>query len=136
MKKILSMRKLTKTEIKTLTVRQFRVLRLRFLDDLFHLAEDVEKPDDLFLIRILEEARWLEILINKSTVSGSIEPVKVELNSQSTNETIEKKAVFIQTLKETSGNEKESLRRAELDKLTALNMAANDAAFRGAWESM
>lgn len=45
------------------------------------------------------------------------------------------KRLFIQSLKQTSGNEKESLRIAKLDKVTALNFAANDSTFRRAWEN-
>lgn len=51
-------------------------------------------------------------------------------------EIIKQKAAFIQSLKQTSGNEKESVRIAKLDKVTALNFAANDATFRNAWESV
>lgn len=87
------MRKLMKTEVEKLSLREYRRYRLRFLDDMFHLAEDVEEPDDLFLIRILDEARRLEILINKSTVSGSIVPMKIELSNLPVNEIIKQKAL-------------------------------------------
>jgi len=84
------MRKLTKTKFPTL--REARINRLRFLDDLFHLAEDVENPDDLFLIRILGEAHRLDNLINKSNEICLLENVKIELNNLPVNKTIEKKA--------------------------------------------
>lgn len=42
-------------------------------------------------------------------MSGKTEPVKIELNNLSVNEAIEKKAVFIQTLQQTGGNEREQV---------------------------
>lgn len=124
------MRKHTRT--RKLTVRESRVLRLRFIDDCFHIAEDTEKPNDMFLIRLLEESRKLENLINKSNLTPGT--MKIEVNNLPVNETIKQKAVFIETLRKTRGNVKESLKIAKLDKITALNLAANDSAFRRAWE--
>lgn len=49
---------------------------------------------------------------------------------------IRQKAEFITALRETGVNEKESLRRARLHKIEALEMAANDTAFRAAWEKI
>lgn len=130
---ILLMRKPTKIKIGNLSLRESRILRLRFLDDCFHIAEDAEKPDDLFLIRLLEEARRLDNLINKSNLTPGI--MKIEVNNLPVNETIKQKAVFIDSMRKTRGNVKESLKIAKLDKITALNLAANDSAFRGAWET-
>ena len=73
------------------------------------------KTDDLFLIRILDEARRLDNLINKSNEICLLRTVEIELNNFPVNETIEKKTVFIQTLKEMSGNVKKSLKRENIN---------------------